>query len=486
VPRPAHRGAPGRRIAPWHRGLLITGVSGLVFAGVGVVGILYAHNDHRTSSKVVSDTSTTTLARPPTPVVRPVSQLAHEDGVVVTGHLAHLPWPKAGEGAVAVKGVGLIAESRHQRVVPIASVTKVMTAYMVLSDHPLPTGAGGPVLEMTEADHLAYLEDVAYNDSSVNVAPGEKLDERQLLEALLIPSADNIADLLARWDAGSEAAFVAKMNARARALGLDSTHYADPSGLDPGDRSTAADQAKLAGLAMALPSFASIVDEGHVRLPVAGEVWGYNPALGEDGVVGVKSGFTSHSLGCLTVAAVRSVDGHKTIVISVVLGQPWGLDQAADEDKALVDAVTPALGLQSLVTSGSPVATVSVPWSGRGLAVYARTGLALVTWPGLGYSVVMRTGFLGSPWRLVVPRQPKESPGSRSGGHPPHHGSHHQGQSSHTGGAQPKTTPHWVIPRGTSVGSIEIFAAGGRIATIPLRLAQAISGPPSGWSPSRA
>jgi D-alanyl-D-alanine carboxypeptidase len=69
---------------------------------------------------------------------------------------------------------------------------------------------------------------------------GEKLTELRALQAMLIPPGDNIVSLLARWDAGSQAAFVAKMNAAAGSLGLRSTRYTDVSGADPATASTAA------------------------------------------------------------------------------------------------------------------------------------------------------------------------------------------------------------------------------------------------------
>ena len=117
--------------------------------------------------------------------------------------------------------------------VPIASLAKIMTAYVVLRDHPLPAGGSGPAITVTAADAAAYASDQRQGQSVVKVAAGEKLTERQALEAMLIPSGNNIASMLARWDAGSEGAFVAKMNARARSLGLRSTRYADASGADP-------------------------------------------------------------------------------------------------------------------------------------------------------------------------------------------------------------------------------------------------------------
>ena len=113
-----------------------------------------------------------------------------------------------------VQGVGLVGATADQTSVPMASVTKVMTAIIVLRDHPLGDGSG-PTFTMTAANHAAWIHDATHDDSNLDVVAGEHLTERQLLEALMIPSADNIADYLARWDAGSIPAFVKKMNAMA-------------------------------------------------------------------------------------------------------------------------------------------------------------------------------------------------------------------------------------------------------------------------------
>src|ERR1035441_5651964 len=115
----------------------------------------------------------------------------------------------------------------------MASVTKVMTAVIVLQDHPLGNGSGRS-FTMTAADHAAWIAAIENGDSTLDVVAGERLTERQLLEALLIPSADTIADCLARWDAGSIPAFVRKMNAMAAKLRLAHPHYADASGRDAG------------------------------------------------------------------------------------------------------------------------------------------------------------------------------------------------------------------------------------------------------------
>jgi D-alanyl-D-alanine carboxypeptidase (penicillin-binding protein 5/6) len=148
------------------------------------------------------------------------------------------------------------------------------------------------------------------------------LTELQALQALLLPSANNIAAVLARWDAGSTGRFVTRMNATARALGMAHTRYTDPSGFDEATVSTAADQVRLVGRAMSLPVFASIVATPSATLPVAGTVHNTDHLLGQDGFVGVKTGNTDAAGGCFAFRAIRSVGGKQTTITGVVLGQP--------------------------------------------------------------------------------------------------------------------------------------------------------------------
>jgi D-alanyl-D-alanine carboxypeptidase (penicillin-binding protein 5/6) len=154
------------------------------------------------------------------------------------------------------------------------------------------------------------------------------LTEWQALEALMLPSANNIAAVLARWDAGSADRFVVRMNAAARSLGMTHTRYTDPSGYDDATVSTAADQVRIVDRAMRLPVFARIVATPSATLPVAGTVHNTNRLLGYDGFVGVKTGSTDAAGGCFAFRAIRWIDGKRTTITGVVLGQP-GHDQVA-------------------------------------------------------------------------------------------------------------------------------------------------------------
>ena len=198
-------------------------------------------------------------------------------------------WPAYGQAAVQI-GQSQVQAGPNQHAAPIASVAKVMTAYLVLRDHPLRLGQDGPTITLTDADVADTDRRRGQQESVVSIAAGEQLTERQALQALLLPSANNIAAVLARWDAGSADRFVARMNATARSLGMTHTRYTDPSGYDDATVSTAADQVRIVDRAMRLPVFASIVATPSATLPVAGTVHNTNRLLGHNGFVGVKTG----------------------------------------------------------------------------------------------------------------------------------------------------------------------------------------------------
>src|SRR5437764_5775855 len=261
-------------------------------------------------------------------------------------------WPTDGQAAFVETGQSQIQVGPNQHAAPIASVAKVMTAYLVLRDHPLRVGQDGPTITLTEADVADTDRRRRQQESVVSIAAGERLTELQALQALLLPSANNIAAVLARWDAGSDDRFVARMNATARSLAMTHTRYTDPSGYDDTTVSTAADQVRIVEQAMRLPVFARTVATPSATLPVAGTVHNTNTLLGHDGFVGVKTGSDAAAGGCFAFRAIRSVDGRRTTVTGVVLGQPGsdlvgaGLAAAA----AMVDRLTG----QRAVPGGSP------------------------------------------------------------------------------------------------------------------------------------
>lgn len=313
------------------------------------------------------------------PVVTPVGHRT----LSVPVQSVSLPWPTTGQAAVAIPSIGVDEASGAEQPAPVASLTKLMTSYVILHDHPLALDQPGPDITVTQADVDDYDNDTVDDDSNAEVAVGEQLTEQQVMSGLLVHSADNYADLLARWDAGSVPAFVAKMNVDAAQLGMHQSHFADASGVDPASMSTAADMLKVATLDMANPAFASMVQMTSVTLPVAGTISTYTPLLGLQGVIGVKSGFTTAAGGCDVLAVVRTVHGRPVLLLAAVTGQqgPEVLAQAGLHALALVDAVGPLVGTTSVLQSGQVVAHVSE--SGRSVDAVTASPASVLTWPGV-------------------------------------------------------------------------------------------------------
>jgi serine-type D-Ala-D-Ala carboxypeptidase (penicillin-binding protein 5/6) len=250
-------------------------------------------------------------------------------------------WPRLGQGAYVI-GNGLPAVSPHERPVPIASVAKVMTAYIVLKHHPLGASDTGPQFVVTQDDVADTESRRGEGQSVVDVRVGEQLSERDALMAILLPSANNVAMLVARELSGSVPAFVEEMNRTARSLGMAHTTYTDPSGYDDGTVSTALDQLRLARVVAKDETLEAMMATRTYLLPVAGEVTNTNALLGHDGFVGMKTGSDEAAGGCLMFHAVWASKAGTQSVIGVVLGQRGdnlvtaGLYAA----KQLVDRVT--------------------------------------------------------------------------------------------------------------------------------------------------
>jgi D-alanyl-D-alanine carboxypeptidase (penicillin-binding protein 5/6) len=284
----------------------------------------------------------------PMPPARPSTE--HRRALVTS-----VSWPAQGQAAVAL-GKERPTASPAQHPVPIASLAKVMTAFLTLKRYPLSGAQDGFTVTISEADAQDEARDAAESQSGVAVAAGEQLTERQLLEALLIPSGNNIARILAAHVAGSDTSFVAEMNAEARALGMGHTTYTDPSGFDPSTVSTAADQLRVFAQAMRFPVFRQIVSMPSVTLPVAGTRTNFNPLIAE-GYAG-KTGSDSAAGGCLAFFTSVTIGGRPTTAIGVVLGQGQGsntraiLAAAGEAARRIVDSVAAASGGRATAASG--------------------------------------------------------------------------------------------------------------------------------------
>lgn len=318
------------------------------------------------------------------PVPAPQIQTTVASTYRVPGSLSSLPWPSAGQAAIGVDGMGVIATHGAQTPQPIASLTKLMTAYLVLKAHPIASGTNGPNITFNASDVARYVSDKNGGQSVVQVFPGEVMTERQALEALLIPSGNNIAYKLAQWVSGTQANFVVQMNATAKKMGMTQTHYVDASGVNYGSVSTAVDELKIAEADMAINTFRHIVRMPQVNLPGIPVQYNDNYELGTAGIIGVKTGSTNHAGGCYVYAAYRTVGGHKVLVMGAILGQqtPPILITALHAGVALLNGTSSILSTTTIGFANKPVAEVTAPWTKPVLA-NASGSLTVVSWPGM-------------------------------------------------------------------------------------------------------
>ncbi|WP_051951062.1 D-alanyl-D-alanine carboxypeptidase [Actinacidiphila yeochonensis] len=311
-----------------------------------------------------------------------------------------MPWPTEGQSVAEVEGLGSLGVHGKQTPVPIASVTKVMTAYVVLRDHPLSGKEDGPTITV---DAQAAQEATSEDQSTAPVQEGQKFTERQMLELLLVPSGNNIARLLARWDAGTQEAFVAKMTATAKTLGMSNTTYTGASGIEETTVSTAVDQLKLAREVMKNDVFRSVVALPNVDIPGVDRIYNNNNDLVNIGVVGIKTGSSTPAGGALMWAAHRTIDGKQQLILGVVLQQRGGkstpaecLQVALDRSQALIDSVQKAMGSQTIVHKGDVVGLVDDGLGGS-TPVVAGEDLKVIGWPGMQQRLTLTPSSGGVP-----------------------------------------------------------------------------------------
>ncbi|MER7051745.1 D-alanyl-D-alanine carboxypeptidase [Streptomyces sp. NPDC000351] len=315
----------------------------------------------------------------------PTLDLTAQDSFTFEGGKPGIPWPSSGQAALDVQGIGTFGSSGDQKPVPIASVAKVMTAYVVLRDHPLESGAAGPKIAI---DQAAEDQSQAGQESTVNVYEGDSISQREALEAILIASANNVARLLARWDAGSEKAFVGKMNAAAKDLGMTNTTYTDPSGLNDTTVSTAVDQVKLAKEAMKSPAFREVAAKMSYDDYKGVNHSNWNQLVGHNDVVGIKTGTTTSALGNLLFAAKKEIGGETRTIVGAVVRQPAGgkdntiLGAALASSDKLIRAAQDTLESRTILKKGSVVGYVDDGLGGR-TPVVATQDVKAVGWPGL-------------------------------------------------------------------------------------------------------
>ncbi|MFF4457151.1 hypothetical protein [Streptomyces goshikiensis] len=323
------------------------------------------------------------------PLPEPKLTMTAKKTYTFDGGAPAMPWPKEGQAYMAAAGLGTVGTFGEQKPVAIGSVAKAMTAYVILKGHPLKKGEKGAMIDVDKA----AVEDgkkESEGESTVNtLKEGGQISEYDALAAIMIPSANNVARLLARWDGnGDQEAFVKKMNDAAKELGMTNTTYTDPSGLDASTVSTAEDQVKLGLKIVEMPELIAIT-----RLPnwtdASGKTWrNYNDLIPFNGSLGIKTGSTTKAGGNLLFAAEKKVGATNQLIVGAVLGQHGVpiLGTAIDASRQVMLATQKMLTNAPVVKKGDVVGYVDDGLGGH-TPVIATADVEAVGWPTLTVNV---------------------------------------------------------------------------------------------------
>lgn len=290
-----------------------------------------------------------------------------------------LPLPPVGTSAVAIDGLGVVDGRSADVPMSTASIAKVILALCVLEKAPLKPGQQGHVFTVAPVDVDQYVHDASLNGSTLPVTAGERLSEYQLIQALMIPSADNIAESLARWTFGSHRQFRAYATDWLVRHHLDHTVIGDDaSGLDVDTRSTARDLAQLGLIAMNSPVLREIMGQSGAEFPEVGHRANYNSVLGQGGIAAGKTGNNRDNRGALLFMSTVTLRDRTVDVSAVILGQP-DLATALAAAPPVMEAVRHGVRLETIVPAGQFVGESRSAW-GASSPVVALLPLSLIRW----------------------------------------------------------------------------------------------------------
>jgi serine-type D-Ala-D-Ala carboxypeptidase (penicillin-binding protein 5/6) len=311
---------------------------------------------------------------------------------VAPGPAVKIAAPNEGESAISITGGGpyqaaitasVPATTGAQDAVPIASISKLVTAMAVLDAKPLADANDtGPTITFTAADHALYDHYYSLGCVIAPMATGSTMTERDALKTMLVISACNYAEAVADWAFGSEGAAVAATRTWLAKNGLSHTTIVEPTGIDDRDRSTPADVIALGKLAAANPAIASIVGEKDLDvhafdgtgIPTANT----NTLLGQDGVTGIKTGTLDAGSDLLYSSNFDVAPGVALTIVGVVL-DGFSHETVDDDVDRLLTSIKSGFHSVSLGSYGDELGTYTTRW-GASAKIILDDSPTVLTW----------------------------------------------------------------------------------------------------------
>lgn len=236
--------------------------------------------------------------------------------------LSSVTFPNEGFSAIGTLENGpLNSSQQNEHSVPMASIAKVITALVILDKSPIPEGSQGDTITFNQQDEQYYHEYVAVLGTVAPVTAGLHMTQYEAIQAMLLPSANNIADTLVDRYFDSHEDFIEYANSMLAGYGLSKTRLADASGFNPGSVSTPSELIIVGQKALQSRVVAEIVRQQEATIAVAGTVPNYNNLILEPGVTGIKPGLTDEAGLCLLFSAeVQNAKGETVTIIGATLG----------------------------------------------------------------------------------------------------------------------------------------------------------------------
>ncbi|MDR6866870.1 D-alanyl-D-alanine carboxypeptidase [Microbacterium resistens] len=311
---------------------------------------------------------------------------------------AVIAWPAAGSAAVGIEGLGAIASSDAQA--PMASITKVVTVLAALERMPLAPGEQGPSFSFSQSDSNEYWRYLQQDQSALDVPVDGSLTEYQLIQGILLGSANNYADRLARevWGADRDYVEAAQGWLRMHDLG-GAISLENPSGFGMGNTATPRALLRLGEIAVHHPVVKEIVATKSAEIPGAGTVKNSNKLLDEEGFIGVKTGTIgdtgSEDFNLLSAKEIV-IDGLPVVLYASVLGQPDDETRYAVSRSLYADVERVLKNQPQTIAQGTVLGTVTTAWGETAEAI-SSVDAKVILWNGAAATTTTALS-LGEEW----------------------------------------------------------------------------------------
>lgn len=332
------------------------------------------------------------------PTAAPV--VTSQQPVVAASAATVIALPSTGASAISISGgdaylgptaSGIWATSGTDEPRPIASISKLITALVVLDARPLASADDpGPTITFHKADHDLYDKYYVMGATIAAMPTGSAMSQHDALATMLIPSASNYAEAVSTWAFGSQGAFLRATREWLAAHGLTSTTIVEPTGISPLNASTLSDLMTIGKLAAADPAIAKIVATPSLSLEGPGVISNTNVLLGSGGITGLKTGNLGEGSYNLLYSATLDVGAAEPLsVIGVVLGG-FSRQSVNNDVLALLDSIRGGFREVPLASRGQDVGSLSTTWGSTAELVVGESA-SIFTWSDTPITVTLET-----------------------------------------------------------------------------------------------